>query len=131
MNRSLWGAIPELGRRGVELHLSCAAHAEHDGPHAAWCWGSMGIWVVGPILDPGHCMMIADHGLVALYHPRQVGKMSTDLSKYFSCSSYKYSVLDPSDLVRLDMDEEYSLVEADSKVFLRWATTIHYDVTSR
>ena len=68
----------------------------------------------------------------ALYHPRRMDKMSTDLSKGFPHSSYKYSGLDPSDCVELDMNEKYSLLEADSKVFsgvLPLSTTMQHRVS--
>ena len=55
------------------MHL-CAVHAEYAQVEQTWKWGRMGIWVVGPILDPGQCMMIGDHALAALYRPHQVDK---------------------------------------------------------
>ena len=79
MNMALWGAIPELGRRGVELHL-CAVHAEYDGPEATWCWGSMGVWAVGPLPDPGTAMSIGTHGLAALRHPRTIDNIPTKVA---------------------------------------------------
>ena len=69
MSMGLWGVIPELARRGVELHL-CAVHAEWSGPEREWCWGSMGIWAVGPLPNPGTAMTIDSHALTALHHPR-------------------------------------------------------------
>ena len=73
MNMAFWGAIPELGRRGVELHL-CAVHAEYGSPDGTWCWGSMGVWAVGPLPDPGTAMSIGAHCLAALHHPRMIDK---------------------------------------------------------
>ncbi len=53
MNMGLGGAIPELRRRGLELHL-CAVHAELSDAERKWCWDSMGIWAVGPFAQPAH-----------------------------------------------------------------------------
>ena len=64
MNMGLWGVIPELARRGVELHL-CAVHAGWPGPERKWCWDSMGIWAVGPLPNPGMAMSIDSHALTA------------------------------------------------------------------
>ena len=130
-NMALFGIIPEMKDRGVDMHLG-AVHAEYAPDQLTWKWGSMAIWVVGPIPDPGQCMKIADHALAALSHRRQVDKTSTDLSKGFPPSAYKYSLFDPNDYVELDMNEKYSLLEADSKVFsgvLPLSTTMQHRVS--
>ena len=94
------------------MHL-CAVHAEYEPIQRTWKWDSVAIWVVGPIPDPGQCMTIGDHALVALFHPRQVDKTPEAVQKRFVCSSYKYSVLDPDDVVELNMDDEYDIVNAN------------------
>ena len=79
-NMALFGAIPEMKERGVDMHL-CAVHAEYKPIQRTWKWDSMAIWVVGPIPDPGRCVTIGDHALVALFHPRQVDKTPEALQK--------------------------------------------------
>ena len=92
-NMALCGAIPGMKERGVDMHL-CAAHAEYAPVEQTRKRGSMGMWVVGPIPDPGQSMKIDDHALAALFHPRQVGKEPGDLPNCIACHSYKYAVLD-------------------------------------
>ena len=50
----------------------CAVHAEYAPTEQIWKWDSMGMWVVGPIPDPGQSMRIDDRALATLFHPRQV-----------------------------------------------------------
>jgi hypothetical protein len=107
----LWGVIPELGRRGVELHL-CAVHAEWSDAERKWCWDSMGIWAVGPLPNPGTAMSIADHALTALHHPRMIDSTPKQLHKGYPKESYDYSAPDPERFVRLDMDTEFELVDS-------------------
>ena len=111
MNMGLWGVIPELGRRGVELHL-CAVHAEWSDAERKWCWDSMGIWAVGPLPNPGTAMSIADHALTALHHPRMIDSTPKQLHKGYPKESYAYFAPDPERFVRLDMDTEFELVDS-------------------
>ena len=89
MNIGLWAVIPELGRRGVELHL-CAVHAEWSGPERKWCWDGMGIWAVGPLPNPGTAMSIDSHVLTALHHPRMVDNIPKQLAQGFPQEPYEY-----------------------------------------
>ena len=74
----LFGIFPDMAQRDVELHLRCI-HAEYNNPPSEWKSETLGIWAVGPILDPGQAVSIETHTLTALYHPRL-----TDVpAKYF------------------------------------------------
>jgi hypothetical protein len=73
MNMGLRSVIPELGRRGVELHL-CAIQAEWSGPEQSGV--GLGIWAVGPLPNPGTAMSIAADALTALHHPRMIDNIA-------------------------------------------------------
>ena len=77
----------------------------------------MGIWVVGLMPDPGQRMTIGTHALTALYHPQQCDKYYSKLDKGFAYRHFKYEVPDPDEFVQLDMEEEQSEVQTNSKVF--------------
>ena len=115
-NMAVFGILPEMAQRGVEMHL-CCIHAEYSPPAGAWKWDSLGIWAVGPMPDPGQAMSIETHALTALCHPRLADTPAKNLLRGFTVNSYKDDVPDPETFVDEDMVAWYEWLESNCKTF--------------
>ena len=84
-NMGLFGTIPEMERRGVEMRL-CAVHGEICRLNMQWKWDSLGFWAVGKMQNPGTYICLSHHSMAGHNHPTLID--DAEINSGYKVESY-------------------------------------------